>query len=206
MAMAELHRIRASSVDLTPGRYPLTGIAGRCFFSPMNRMTSGVSPALLAGLLLTASVHAQGFAGSQRFSTEFRGAAMSLDVVNGGPQNDFVQLSASGNFTGQQWTVQARAGGFVQLTTTFRGANQCLDVVNGGPWNNHVALRPCGNFSGQQWRLDRTPQGFYQLTTAFRGPRMCLDIVNGGPRNNFAALRRCGNFSGQQWQIRAFTP
>ncbi|MBK8696319.1 MAG: RICIN domain-containing protein [Deltaproteobacteria bacterium] len=122
---------------------------------------------VLAGALLAVTVHAQNVTGPQRLTTAFRGPGLSLDVINGGPQDNQIQLSTTGNFTGQQWILQGRANGFVALTTAFRGPGMCLDVVNGGPRNNQVELRPCGNFTGQQWRLSRQPQGFYRLTTAF---------------------------------------
>ena len=107
---------------------------------------------LSVGLLVAVSASAQNLPGPQRLATAFRGPGLSLDVINGGPSNNQLQLAPSGNFTGQQWILQGRANGFVALTTEFRGAGMCLDVVNGGPRNNQVELRPCGNFTGQQWR------------------------------------------------------
>ncbi|MEZ4406039.1 MAG: RICIN domain-containing protein [Polyangiales bacterium] len=131
--------------------------------------------------------------GALRFSTDFRGPGMCLDVVNGGPTNNAAELRPCEGVTGQAWTVRPAAGGFVRLTTEFRGAGMCLDVVNGGPRNNAVELRPCEDRSGQLWRMTPGPRGFVRLPTQFRGPRVCLDVVNGGPRNNAAELRPCRN-------------
>ena len=109
---------------------------------------------LLAALSTTAAVaHAQPARGPQRLFTQFRGPGMSLDVINGGPEDNQIQLAAAGNFTGQQWTMLPLPGGFVSLTTAFRGPRMCLDVVNGGPRDNHAELRRCGNFTGQFWSI-----------------------------------------------------
>lgn len=37
----------------------------------------------------------------------FRGPRMCLDIVNGGPRNNFAALRRCGNFSGQQWQIRA---------------------------------------------------------------------------------------------------
>lgn len=135
-----------------------------------------------------------------KLSTQFRGAGMTLDVINGGAENNMAQLATDGDVSGQYWRFVPGGDGFYRLTTLFRGSGQCLDVVNGGETNNQVHLVPCGNFSGQLWRV--TAEGDYaRLSTQFRGPEMCLDIINGGAHDNYPRLQPCGNFSGQLWKI-----
>jgi hypothetical protein len=41
--------------------------------------------------------------GAVRFTTEFRGASMCLDVTNGGPMDGYTHLTPCGAFTGQLW-------------------------------------------------------------------------------------------------------
>ena len=91
--------------------------------------------------------------GHYRLTTMFRGDAMCLDVVNGGPRNNQTQLTPCGNFSGQLWRITNAGADRYRLTTMFRGENFCLDVVNGGSDNNATHLVPCGDFSGQFWRL-----------------------------------------------------
>jgi hypothetical protein len=140
-----------------------------------------------------------------RLSTEFRGSDMSLDVFNGGPKNNFVNLVPTQNFTGQFWRFASNGDGTFKITTQFRGPDKCLDVVNGGANDNEPHLTECGNYSGQYWII--VPDGpWVRLKTKFRGDGMCLDIFNGGPNNNQPHLQPCGNFSGQRWRLAAAKP
>ena len=115
-----------------------------------------------------------------RLSSEFRGQNMPLDVINGGPRNNFTHLAGAADVSGQFWHVIPAEDGHYRLTTMFRGDAMCLDVVNGGPRNNQTQLTPCGNFSGQLWRITNAGADRYRLTTMFRGGNFCLDVVNGG--------------------------
>jgi Ricin-type beta-trefoil lectin domain len=137
-----------------------------------------------------------------RLSTAYRTSAMPLDVINGGPQNDFVHLVSKGDLTGQYWRLVANGDGTFKMTTQFRGPDNCLDVVNGGPNNNEPHLKACGDFTGQRWMI--VPDGSWvRLKTKFRGDGMCLDIFNGGPKNNQPYFKPCGDFSGQRWRLEA---
>jgi hypothetical protein len=65
------------------------------------RRTLGVTPIALS--LVALAAYAQAPDGPTRLTTEFRGPGLCLDVVNGGPRNNFVELRPCGNFTGQMW-------------------------------------------------------------------------------------------------------
>jgi hypothetical protein len=149
-------------------------------------------------LLATAATASAETVQRGRFRTQFTGANMCLDTVNGGSDNNQAQFTPCGNFSGQIWTVTVFDDNSFTMTNDFRGPGMCMDVVNGGPRNNQLELRPCGNFSGQRWRAVHSP-GFFKLKNDFRGSGFCADVVNGGPRNNKVELRPCGNFSGQNW-------
>lgn len=156
----------------------------------------GLLLTLAASSLYALVAHAQAPAGPTRLTTEFRGAGMCLDVVNGGPTNHQAHLDTCQNVSGQSWIFEPAAGGMYRIHTEFTGPQRCLDI---NPSDNRAEFRPCGNFTGQLWRLTPGDNGTARLSTQFRGPGMCLDVVNGGPRNNFVELRPCGNFSGQLW-------
>jgi hypothetical protein len=75
--------------------------------------------------------------------TQWKGAALPLDVVNGGELDNFVHLAPAGNFSGQQWTMTPDEKGTFRLTTAFRGKDMCLDVVrvkNGGGLDGFLKL------------------------------------------------------------------
>ncbi|MEQ9243294.1 RICIN domain-containing protein [Roseovarius indicus] len=135
-----------------------------------------------------------------KLSTDFRGTGMPLDIVNGGPMNNFSHLAPAGNYSGQFWRLEPAGAGLYRLSTEFRGTNMCLDVVNGGNLNNLTHLTPCGNYSGQLWHITQD-SGFYRLTTDFRGAGMCLDVFNGGNLDNYTHLTDCANYSGQFWSL-----
>ncbi len=73
----------------------------------------------------------------------------------GGPNNNQLQLTKCGNFTGQLWRL-VPDGNWFRLTTKFRGDNMCADVFNGGANDNQPYLKPCANFTGQHWLLSST--------------------------------------------------
>lgn len=167
----------------------------------MNRIapSMALASALIAGLLAVNETaygqdHAIDANVYYKLTTQFRGRNMPLDVFNGGPSNNKVQLRRADNVSGQFWRFVRDDGGFYRLTTQFRGPNMCLDI---DPGPNQPELRPCGNFSGQLWRLTRA-QGGFRLTTQFRGTAMCLDVE---PSTNQPELRACGNFTGQFWSL-----
>ena len=62
--------------------------------------------ALPAALLFVVAANAQDLSGPVRLTTEFRGTAMCLDVVNGGPRNNQVGLQPCGNLSGQHWSTR----------------------------------------------------------------------------------------------------
>lgn len=84
--------------------------------------------------------------------TEYRSEGFSLDVdvdLNDGS----LHLAATGNFTGQHWTITPWHDGTetVRLTNDFTGPNFSLDTYA----DTHEPFLDSGNHSGQQWRLDK---------------------------------------------------
>ena len=130
--------------------------------------------------------------------SKFRGGAMNLDIVNGGPQNNQVQLSTDLGASGQFWHMaHVKNTDYYTLKTQFRGENMCLDVNLPSP---RPRLNSCGNFTGQHWYIDPSSSGpnYRRLTNRTQGSDMCLDV---NPRDNAAEMRPCGNFSGQAWMF-----
>ncbi|MBL6937018.1 MAG: RICIN domain-containing protein [Alphaproteobacteria bacterium] len=133
-----------------------------------------------------------------KLSTQFRGTAMSLDVVNGGAHNNEIHLAPDGNFTGQFWhIVQVPGTDYYTLTTKFRGDGMCLDI-NLPSMRPH--LNPCGNYTGQHWYIRHSSAGmqYRRLSNNTQGSDMCLDI---NPDDNAAEMRPCGNYTGQAWMF-----
>ena len=158
-------------------------------------MRSAGIVAIVAALLLAGPAGAAPF----KIYTQWKGAAMPLDIFNGGKFNNFAHLAPAANVSGQAWSLRAESGDSFRLTTEFRGTDMCLDVVNGGKLDGYVGLRPCGNFSGQYWTV-RHDGEWLRLGTQFRDT-LCLDVTNGGPLDGMAHLVACGDFSGQHWKM-----
>ena len=133
-----------------------------------------------------------------RIYTQWKGAEMRLDVVNGGAFDKFVHLAPAADVSGQAWTMIPDSQGTFRLTTEFRGPEMCLDVVDKGEMEGFLKLTACGNHSGQYW-TSADEGGWLRLRPQFR--KLCLDVVNGGPQDGFAHMAECGDFSGQHWKI-----
>jgi hypothetical protein len=133
---------------------------------------------------------------SYRFTTQFRGPDMCMDVFNGGGENNLINLSPCGNYSGQKWNLRPAGHGRYRLTTDFRGDGMCLDVVNGGRRSNRLQLAPCGSYSGQFWTLSPASDGAVRLTNDFT-PGRCADI-----HDNRVDMSACRNYSGQLWHAR----
>jgi hypothetical protein len=133
--------------------------------------------------------------------TQWHGAAMPLDVVNGGEFDNFVHLAPAADVSGQAWTMTPDSDGTFRLTTEFRGNDMCLDVVRvkgGGGMDGFLKLTACGNHEGQYW-TSADEGGWLRLRPQFW--KLCLDVVNGGPQDGFAHMAECGDYSGQHWKI-----
>lgn len=131
----------------------------------------------------------------------------AMDVINGGPRNNMVQLAQSGNFSGQFWRFHPTGDGSFKMTTLFRGTDMCADIFNGGANDNQPHLTTCANFSGQFWFINATndPPPFAdtfvaRLTTKFRGPDMCLDRIEEGDAF-FPRLAQCSGLPRQLWVV-----
>jgi hypothetical protein len=116
--------------------------------------------------------------------TQWHGAAVPLDVVNGGEFDNFVHLAPAADVSGQLWTMTPADHGTFRLTTEFRGKDMCLDVVRvkgGGGMDGFLKLAPCGNHEGQYW-TSADEGGWLRLRPQFW--KFCLGEVNfaTGPR------------------------
>jgi hypothetical protein len=133
--------------------------------------------------------------------TQWKGAEMPLDIVNGGPMDNFVHLAPAADVSGQNWNMIPDTQGTFRLTTQFRGKDMCLDVVRvkggGGP-DGFLKLTPCGNHEGQYW-TSQEDNGWLKLRPQFW--KLCLDVVNGGQLDGFAHMAECGDYSGQHWKM-----
>lgn len=145
-----------------------------------------------------------------RLRTQFLGLNKSLDVINGGPNDNMTRFESYHDRAGQFWRFTPVGEGWYRLSTWFRGPEMCLDVYNGGPNDNQPHLTTCdAKLSGQYWFVHSTPDmpplttdGFFaKLFTEFRGPGMCLDVYNGGTNDQQPYLDECLRRSGQQWFV-----
>ena len=133
--------------------------------------------------------------------TQWKGAEMPLDVINGGPLDNFVRLQPRADVSGQSWVLTPDDQGTFRLTTLFRGKDMCLDVVRvkgGGGMDGFLKLNACGNHEGQYW-TSSDDAGWLKLRPQFW--RLCLDVVNGGEYDGMAHMADCGDYSGQHWKI-----
>ena len=51
-----------------------------------------------------------------KITTQWKGAAMPLDVVNGGEFDNFAHLAPAADVSGQLWTMRPESGGTFRLT------------------------------------------------------------------------------------------
>lgn len=116
-----------------------------------------------------------------RLTNTFQGH--SLDVVNDGAGNvdGLIQMSPTGNFSGQFWQIVPSGGaGTFALRTLFLGASRQLDVFGDDKLKPHLAT--VGNFSGQFWKIQPWGDGTWHLENLFTGGDFFLDTMEGGPR------------------------
>ncbi|MBC7909816.1 MAG: RICIN domain-containing protein [Pyrinomonadaceae bacterium] len=138
-----------------------------------------------------------------RLTTVWRGDGMSLDIVNDGQNNDQLQLSKTGKYTGQYWKITPAGNGYYRLSTEWRGEGMSLDVINDGQNNDRLILAVTTDASGQYWKITPAGKGAYRLTTSWQGEGKSLDIVNDGKNNNQLILAKTANVTGQHWKITA---
>lgn len=85
--------------------------------------------------------------------TQFRGEGFSLDVVNdAGTNSRSLHLAATGNFSGQFWTVTPWNDGTstYRLTNDFTGPNFHLDTYA----DTHEPFLGVDNHTGQHWLFE----------------------------------------------------
>lgn len=86
--------------------------------------------------------------------TLFRGEEFSLDVINNaGTDSRSVHLAATGNYSGQFWTVTPweDGSGTFRLTNDFTGPTVHLDTYA----DTHEPFLDTDDHSGQHWRFER---------------------------------------------------
>ena len=158
---------------------------------------------LTLGLMLGAMVAGGASAADQplHIYSQFKGADVVLDVVNGGQLDNFVHLMPKADVSGQGWIMTPDEQGTFRLTTQFRGKDMCLDVIRvkggGGP-DGFLKLMPCGNHEGQYWTSAQEGE-WLKLRPQFW--KLCLDVVNGGQLDGFVRMTECNDYSGQHWKI-----
>jgi hypothetical protein len=157
------------------------------------------------GVLACAQMLASAAAGQDvvyfKMFSKWLGTSTPLDVINGGPTNNFVTVAPEADVSGQLW-AQSIDGDSVRMTTQYLGQKMCLDVVNGGDLDKFVWMQPCGNYSGQLWYFGDDPKGGYwfEAKNRFTGDKMCLSIVSGGEHDRMVQMQECGPYTGQLWQ------
>lgn len=182
-------------------------MTGKSVLSPLpgtparRRIAGAIGVLAIAIVALFAATEGAAAQQYKRLYTQWKGTGTVLDVINGGPNDNFLRLAPAGNYSGQNWVVVNKRSPhpWNRLSSEFR-SNLCLDVVNGGPRNNFVHLQPCADSTGQDWKL-RKDGAWYRLSSRFRGDGRCLDVVNGGPNDGMVWLAPCGAYSGQFWQF-----
>ena len=89
-----------------------------------------------------------------RLTTEWQGDGKSLDIVNGG-KNDQPILAKTEDVSGQLWKITPVSGGFYRLTTQWQGDGKSLDIVNDGQ-NSQPILAKTDAVTGQSWKITKT--------------------------------------------------
>lgn len=164
------------------------------------RPALGYACVLLAICAATTSALAQD--AYTKVYSKWLGSSTPLDVINGGPTNNYITVAPEADVSGQLWT-QTIDGDSLRFKTQYLGADMCLDVANGGEMDKFLLMAPCGNYSGQLWYFrDAASGGGYWLEAMnrFTGDTMCMSIVNGGEHDRMVQMQECGNFTGQMWQ------
>jgi hypothetical protein len=135
-----------------------------------------------------------------RFTNNYTGPTLSLDVVNDGGQasSGTLQMANSGNFSGQYWRFipnPSPSSPTYALYTQFLGPNKRLDVYGDDKTKPHLA--DAGNYSGQIWTIASWGDGTWRLTNAYSGSGLHLDVYS----DTKVPFMGDGDHTGQHWHI-----
>jgi hypothetical protein len=154
---------------------------------------------VLSGLV---NYNVEGFWLRNPTKTDDKGNPMCLDIINDG-QNDKLQLSTCGNYSGQMWS--SRDG---QLSNGFsvdsEGNPSCLGITgyfNSGKLDWRVNMEGCTGGSWQNWSINENPYAHMlnNYTKDSDGQPSCLNFENDGGNNFY--MRPCEYYTNQQWFI-----
>ena len=135
-----------------------------------------------------------------RLTNAYTGPNLSLDVVNdnGTSSTGLLQMSPSGNFSGQYWQLTpfqtaSSLSSTYALYTLFLGASKRLDVYGNDAKSPHLA--DGGDHSGQVWTIFPWGDGTWQLWNQFSGSALHLDIYS----DTHQPFMDTGDSTGQHW-------
>jgi hypothetical protein len=133
-----------------------------------------------------------------RLTNTFTGPTLSLDVVNdaGQASSGQLQMSTSGNYTGQYWQLipyPPSSSSTYALFTKFLGVTKRLDVYGNDKTKPHLA--DAGNYSGQIWTISSWNDGTWKLTNQYSGSGLHLDVYS----DTKVPFMGDGDHTGQHW-------
>jgi hypothetical protein len=98
-------------------------------------------------------------------------------------------IAATGNYSGQYWSLTPLGGGAYRLTNLFQGDATSFDTTQ---------MAASGNYSGQYWTLTAVTNGVYRLTNAFLGTGASLAV---DPSTHTIVSATTAESTTQYWQI-----
>ena len=129
-----------------------------------------------------------------RLTNSYLGPGQSLNVIPDG--SGLLQMSPTGDSSGQHWRLVSRDHGKYALRTNYLGESFSLDAIADGtnrPWMQPTSEeRP-----GQNWTLAPLADGTFRLTNDFAGPGRSLNTYAG---TNDPVLDT-GDHTGQHWTL-----
>jgi hypothetical protein len=135
-----------------------------------------------------------------RFTNNYTGPTLSLDVVNDAGQNSSgtLQMADTGDFSGQYWCFVLNPSSSTStyaLYTMFLGPNMRLDVYGNEDTTPHLAA--AGDYSGQIWTITSWGDGTWMLTNQYSGSGLHLDVYS----DTDVPFLGDGDSTGQHWTI-----
>ena len=132
-----------------------------------------------------------------RLTNAFTGPNVALDIVNdnGTASSGVLQMSPSGNVSGQYWQLTpypSTSSTTYALFTLFLGANKRLDVYSNG---TTPYLADAGNHSGQVWTISPWGDGTLLLWNQYSGSAFHLDTYS----DTKVPFMGDGDHTGQHW-------
>ena len=129
-----------------------------------------------------------------RLTNSYLGPGQSLNVIPDG--SGLLQMSPTGDSSGQHWRLVSRDHGKYALRTNYLGESFSLDAIADGtnrPWMQPTSEeRP-----GQNWTLAPLADGTFRLTNDFAGPGRSLNTYAGTDD----PVLDTGDHTGQHWTL-----